>query len=223
MIYCVEDEESIQGMMVYTLNVSGYEAKGIRDGKELWSALEEEEPELILLDLNLPEEDGLSILNKLKDNPSTSAIPVIIASARGTEYDKVIGLDKGADDYLAKPFGMMEMVSRIKAVLRRCAPKKDTHRYVLGDLILDPTSYDVSVNGKSIKLTSKEYDILHLLIANPNVVFSREELFKSIWGQENNYESRTVDVHIGTLRSKLDTCSGYIETVRGVGYRIKEE
>lgn len=223
MIYCVEDEESIQGMMVYTLTASGFEAKGVKDGNELWPLLESEKPELILLDLNLPGEDGISILNKLKANEDTADIPIIIATARDSEYDKVIGLDNGADDYLSKPFGMMEMVSRVKAVLRRCLPREEKKEiFTLGPLSLDDRAHRVQVDGETVKLTAKEYEILRLMLANPNELFSREELLKQIWGFERIEETRTVDVHIGTLRMKLGKCANSIQTVRGVGYRLVE-
>ena len=222
MIYCVEDDESIQGMMVYTLNASGFEAKGIKDGSELWPAIREQIPELILLDLNLPGEDGISILNKLKSNTETCDIPIIIATARDSEYDKVIGLDTGADDYLSKPFGMMEMVSRVKAVLRRCSPREERkHLLSNGIISIDEKAHTVFVNGNVIKLTIKEYELLLLLLSNMNVLFSREDLLKRIWGEDRAAETRTVDVHIGTLRTKLGKEGATaIQTVRGIGYRL---
>lgn len=222
MIYCVEDDDAIRNMVVYTLTASGFEAEGMPSGKELWQKFDAKLPELILLDIMLPEEDGISILKKLKSAPSTENIPVILATAKGTEYDKVIGLDMGADDYLAKPFGMMEMVSRVKAVLRRCAPKPVKTIYSVGSLYLDDNTHTVKVNDEQIKLTLKEYEVLRLLLSQPKKVFSREELLKSIWGIENIGETRTVDVHIATLRTKIGECSSLIETVRGVGYRIEE-
>ncbi len=222
MIYCVEDDESIQGMMVYTLNASGFEAKGIKEGSELWPAIREQIPELILLDLNLPGEDGISILNKLKSNTETCDIPIIIATARDSEYDKVIGLDTGADDYLSKPFGMMEMVSRVKAVLRRCSPREERkHLLSNGIISIDEKAHTVFVNGNVIKLTIKEYELLLLLLSNMNVLFSREDLLKRIWGEDRAAETRTVDVHIGTLRTKLGKEGATaIQTVRGIGYRL---
>lgn len=223
MIYCVEDDASIRGMMVYTLKASGFEAEGIEDGTALSQALSQNKPELILLDLNLPGEDGISILSNLKSNPSTEDIPIIIATARDTEYDKVIGLDNGADDYLAKPFGMMEMVSRVKAVMRRYQPRNQAKGISVGKITLDEIRHTVFVCGHPIKLTSKEYELLRLLIKNPNTLYSREELFKAIWEQDKVEETRTVDVHIGTLRTKIGECSNYIETVRGIGYRLRED
>lgn len=221
MIYCVEDDESIQGMMVYTLVASGFEAKGIKDGENLWPLMNSSLPDLILLDLNLPGEDGISILKKLKANDNYSSIPVIIATARDSEYDKVIGLDNGADDYLSKPFGMMEMVSRVKAVLRRCSPKDEKKDVItMGSLTLDDKAHTVFIDNEIIKLTVKEYEILHLLLENPNVLFSREELLKRVWGFDRVEETRTVDVHIGTLRTKLCKYSSAIQTVRGIGYRL---
>ncbi len=222
MIYCVEDDESIQGMMIYTLTASGFDVKGIKDGDELWPAIEKQIPELILLDLNLPGEDGISILNKLKNNDGTCTIPIIIATARDSEYDKVIGLDTGADDYLSKPFGMMEMVSRVKAVLRRCSPKEEKKQILSNGVIsVDDRAHTVFVNGNVVKLTIKEYEILLLLISNMNVLFSREDLLRRIWGVDRAEETRTVDVHIGTLRTKLGKeGAGTIQTVRGIGYRL---
>lgn len=223
MIYCVEDDKSIQGMMVYSLKASGFEAKGIEDGRALWAALECEVPSLIMLDLNLPGEDGISILKRIRADERFGDIPVIIATARGTEYDKVIGLDDGADDYLCKPFGMMEMISRVKAVLRRCTPKEDSKTsFEIGRLSLDEKAHCAFLDGNLIRLTGREYELLRLFISNPGVLLSRDEIFRTIWGQEKTEESRTVDVHIGTLRTKLGPCSQYIQTVRGIGYRFLE-
>lgn len=223
MIYCVEDEAAIRNMMVYTLSASGYEAEGVDSGKKLWEKLKERKPKLIMLDLNLPEEDGLSVLKALKSNPETDDIPVIIATARGTEYDKVLGLDSGADDYLAKPFGMMEMLSRVKAVLRRCETRSQKKVFNLGPITLNTTNHAVTVSGESIKLTGKEYELLAILMENVEKVFSREELMKAVWGMNNFTETRTVDVHVATLRNKLKDGGRCIETVRGVGYRAHEE
>ncbi len=223
MVYCVEDEAAIRNMMVYTLMASGYEAEGMDCGRALWEKLNSRKPQLIMLDLNLPEEDGLSILKDLKSNPDTESIPVIIATARGTEYDKVVGLDAGADDYLAKPFGMMEMLSRVKAVLRRSEPKMQKKVYYLGPLTLDTSNHNVTVDGEQVKLTVKEYELLALLLQEPGKVFSREELMKAIWGISNIGETRTVDVHVATLRTKIGEAGRYIETVRGIGYRVHEQ
>ncbi len=224
MIYCVEDDRSMQGMVVYSLTSAGLEAKGLDDGVALWQALESETPSLIILDLNLPGEDGLSILRKLREDRDYHDIPVIIATARGSEFDRVLGLDGGADDYLSKPFGMMEMISRVKAVLRRYTPKEETKSvYTEGRITLDDREHSVYLDGKPLKLTLREYELLKILIMNPGVLVSREEMFKTIWGQDINDMSRTVDVHMGALRTKMGACSGYIQTVRGIGYKFVVE
>lgn len=226
MIFCVEDDNGIRNMMLYTLRASGFEAEGYANGEMFFQALSTTRPELVLLDIMLPGEDGLSILSRLRNDVSTADIPVIIASAKGTEYDKVIGLDSGADDYLAKPFGMMEMVSHVKAVLRRTArhalPAPDMPLR-LGDLELDPTRHIVTVSGVRVQLTLKEYDLLRLFMENVGRVFSRDRLLEAVWGSDFLGETRTVDVHIGTLRDKLGLCGSYIETVRGVGYRMEKK
>lgn len=222
MIYCVEDESAIRDLMVYTLKVSGFEAQGFEDGVEFWSAMKAQKPELIILDVMLPGEDGLTILKRLRFSPVTADIPVIMATAKGSEYDKVIGLDGGADDYLAKPFGMMEMVSRIKAVLRRTTPKQ-AKVISYGRITLDESKHTVTVNKMPVALTLKEYEILRLFMENPGQVFTREILLSDIWGVDFAGETRTVDVHIGTLRTKLDKAGDMIETVRGVGYKMEEK
>lgn len=222
MIFCVEDDAGIRELMVYTLNASGFEAQGFTGGGELFDALDENIPELIMLDIMLPGEDGISILKRLRALDRTSHIPIIMATARGTEYDKVIGLDLGADDYMAKPFGMMEMVSRVKAVLRRAAPGKTAVLLKAGELCLDPEGHTVTACGKRLELTLKEYELLKKFMDNPGVVFTRERLLSGIWGTEFVGETRTVDVHIGTLRTKLGPCGEYIKTVRGVGYRMEK-
>jgi len=219
LIFCVEDDNGIRNLMLYTLNASGFEAKGFSDSAEFWDALEKTKPEMILLDIMLPGEDGISILKKLRADIATCDIPVIMASAKGTEYDKVLGLDLGADDYLAKPFGMMEMVSRVKSVLRRTAPKKRT-KLVCGEIELNTETHRVLVSGDEITLTLKEYDLLHLFIKNQGIVFTRDQLLERVWGTDFIGETRTVDVHIGTLRTKLGDYGTLIETVRGVGYRM---
>ena len=219
MIYCVEDDQSIRDLMVYTLNVAGFEAAGFPDGKAFWEAMMEH-PQLIMLDIMLPGEDGLTILKKLKKDPGTAGIPVIMATAKGSEYDTVIGLDLGADDYLCKPFGMMEMVSRIKAVLRRSV-HEDKALLVYKDLEMDMSRHTVKVKGKEITFTLKEYDILKLFMENIGIVLTRERLLEAVWDQSFIGESRTVDVHIGTLRSKLGSSGDMIQTVRGVGYRME--
>ena len=221
MIYCLEDENAIRDLMVYTLKASGFDAVGFDSGKGFWSALKEQLPELILLDIMLPGEDGLSILKKLRSSPVTADIPVIIATARDSEYDKVIGLDSGADNYLAKPFGMMEMVSHIKAVLRRTAPK-GTKKLTCGSITLDGNGHTVSVDGDPVSLTLKEFELLKLFMDNLGSVFTREILLSEIWGRDYLGETRTVDVHIGTLRTKLSKAGDLIQTVRGVGYKMEE-
>ena len=227
MIICVEDDISIRDLMVYALRTSGYEAQGCNDGKELFDVLTScqsagEKPQLIMLDIMLPGDDGLEVLRKLKANPATADIPVIMATAKGTEFDKVIGLDTGADDYLTKPFGMMEMIARVHAVLRRAGQvKKNEETIELGNIIIDAGSHTVMVSGKTVDLTLKEYELLQTFMQNPERVFTRESLLSSIWGIDYTGETRTVDVHIGTLRTKLGDCGKYIETVRGVGYKIR--
>lgn len=222
MIACVEDEDSIREIEIYTLSSAGFDAVGFRDGKTFFQFLEQEKPELILLDVMLPDMDGIEILKRLKKNASTRSIPVVMASARGSEYDKIKGLDFGADDYLAKPFGMMEMVSRIKAVMRRF--KKNDDKDVIGndDIRMLVNQHQVFVHDEEIILTYKEYEILKLLMSNPGIVFSREKLLDEIWGMDYDGETRTVDVHIRTLRTKLKDAGNDIDTVRGVGYRYKE-
>ncbi len=221
MIYCVEDDGAIRDLMIYTLNSAGFRAKGFGDGEGLFDALQTEMPRLILLDIMLPKDDGITILKKLRSTTATAAVPVIMASAKGEEYDKVIGLDLGADDYLAKPFGMMEMVSRVRAVLRRAEPA-DAHKILrAGKLALNAEEHTVFAEGEKIELTLKEYELLRKFMENPGRVFTREQLLQSIWGAEYMGETRTVDVHMGTLRSKLGSCKDYIQTVRGVGYRME--
>lgn len=221
MIYCLEDDNGIRDLIIYTLTVSGFSAKGFYEPKSFWKALSEDLPELILLDIMLPEEDGISILKKLRSNSFSANIPVIMTTAKGTEYDKVIGLDLGADDYLAKPFGMMEMVSRVKAVLRRAEPKTED-RLTVGEIQIDRMRHKVTVGGKEVVLTLKEYELLQLFAKNLGIVFTRDRLLQKIWGTDYIGETRTVDVHIGTLRTKLGKAGNLIETVRGVGYKMEE-
>ena len=220
MIFCVEDDAGIRELMVYTLNASGFEAVGFPDGAALFQALENQKPQLIMLDIMLPGEDGISILKKLRSRNGTERIPVIMATAKGTEYDKVIALDLGADDYLAKPFGMMEMISRVRAVLRRTAPNETQRQLRAGELVMDRARHTVQVAGTEVRLTLKEYELLQLLLESPSRVFSREQLLSAVWGANFLGETRTVDVHIGTLRTKLGSAGALIETVRGVGYRL---
>ena len=196
MIFCVEDDKSIRDLVIYTLTAVGYEAEGFATGEEMFKALEKTSPQLIMLDIMLPDEDGLAILKKLKSDPMTEDIPVIMATAKGTEYDKVVGLDLGADDYLAKPFGMMEMISRVKAVLRRSAPKEKTDLLRMGKLELDEKRHTVSADGTQVQLTLKEYELLRVFMKNPGIVFSRDSLLSIVWGINFIGESRTVDVHI---------------------------
>lgn len=221
MIYCVEDDNAIRDLMLYTLGASGFQAKGFPDSTFFWQAMTEEKPELILLDIMLPGEDGITVLKRLRAASATANIPVIMATAKGSEFDKVIGLDTGADDYLVKPFGMMEMVARIKAVMRRTAPKAD-QVLTCGDIVLDEVRHIVTVAGKQVVLTLKEYELLKLLMENAGQVFTRDILLSRIWGQDYLGETRTVDVHIGTLRTKLAKGGEKIETVRGVGYKMVE-
>ena len=222
MIYCVEDDSSIRELTVYALNASNLPAIGLDCAEALWQQLAKEQPDLILLDIMLPDEDGISILKNLRSAPATADIPVIMATAKGTEFDKVIGLDLGADDYLAKPFGMMEMVSRVKAVLRRVnhAPVSTvlTHK----GISLNESSHQVFVDEKKIELTIKEYQLLRLFLKNPGVAFTRENLLSSVWESEFQGETRTVDVHIASLRTKLGSAGEAIKTVRGVGYRLED-
>ena len=222
MIFCVEDDRSVRDLMVYTLNASGFGAKGMVSGKELFEALASESAELVILDIMLPDEDGISILKKLRSDPVYSDIPVIMATAKGTEYDKVAGLDAGADDYLAKPFGMMEMVSRIKAVLRRCGPGRRQDVLKLSGLVIDPDEHTGSADGEQIQLTLKEYELLKTFMEGAGKAYSREQLLHSVWGTDFTGETRTVDVHIGTLRTKLGKYGDLIKTVRGVGYRMEK-
>lgn len=221
MIFCVEDDRGIRELMTYTLNASGYDALGLKDGKELDEALKNEKPCLITLDIMLPNEDGISILKRLKNDERYRDIPIIMASAKGEEYDKVIGLDLGADDYLAKPFGMMEMVSRIKAVLRRSEVTNKKQELRNGPIYLNNIKHIVIVDGKEIELTLKEYELLLLFMNNIGIVFTREHLLASIWDSNFVGESRTIDVHVGTLRNKLGKYGACIKTLRGVGYKME--
>ncbi len=221
MIYCVEDDRGIRELMTYTLNASGIKAEGFKDGKELDEALKKEKPSLITLDIMLPGEDGISILKRLKNDERYRNIPIIMASAKGEEYDKVVGLDLGADDYLAKPFGMMEMVSRIKAVLRRSDTSSNNKVLKNGPIILSPDEHIVKVDNCEIELTLKEYELLELFMNNIGLVFTRENLLSSVWGSSFVGESRTIDVHIGTLRNKLGESGSCIKTLRGVGYKME--
>ena len=221
MIYCVEDDSSIRDLMVYTLRAAGLSVEGFADGEAFWQAIRQEVPDLVMLDIMLPGEDGFSILKKLRAAPVTAEIPVIMAPAKDTEYDRVIGLDLGADDYLTKPFGMMEMVSRIRAVLRRTSPKAAPPILRQGGITMDEGRHVVEADGTPITLTLKEYDLLRLFLENPGQVFTRGRLLSAVWGADYYGETRTVDVHIGTLRTKLGTAGDILQTVRGVGYKLE--
>ncbi len=221
MIFCVEDDNSIRDLMIYTLNSAGFQAKGFAEGESFFQALQEQKPDLIMLDVMLPGDDGITILKKLKAQSNTAHIPVIMATAKGTEFDKVIGLDTGADDYLTKPFGMMEMIARIKAVLRRSMPKEELNVLLAGKLELNLNEHTVTVSGKRVQLTLKEFEMLRLFMEHIGRVYTRDQLLSKIWGADYIGETRTVDVHIGTLRTKLEDCGDYIQTVRGVGYRME--
>lgn len=220
MIYCVEDERNIRELLVYTLGTTGFEARGLSDGKELKKALKEEVPELILLDIMLPGEDGYRILEKLKQSPETSEIPIIMVTAKEAEYDKVRGLDGGADDYITKPFGMMEFIARVKAVLRRTKKHSQKQEYCFKGLKVHVERHQVFDNERAVELTLKEFELLRYLMENQGLVVSRDQILERIWGYEFAGETRTVDVHIRTLRQKLGESGYLIETVRGVGYRI---
>ena len=219
MIYLVEDDESIRELVIYTLKSQGFEAKGFERPSLYWKELEKEHPSLLLLDVMLPEEDGISILKKLRVRPDTRKLPIIMLTARGSEYDTVIGLDSGADDYIPKPFRMMELISRIRALLRR-SEDHGAEEYQAGNLYVCPARHVVTVDNKKINLTLKEYEVLCLLLKNSGTVLSRTQLLNQVWGYEFDGESRTVDVHIRTLRQKLGTAGDLVETVRGVGYKI---
>ena len=221
MIWCVEDDPGIRELEVYALNSTGLGATGFPDGNSFWAALQQKQPELILLDVMLPGEDGVTLLKRLKADERFRRIPVIMATARGTEYDKVQSLDMGADDYITKPFGMMEMVSRVKAVLRRSAPAQAAALLELDGLTLDPNQHTVTLAGERITLTYKEYELLKLFLSHPGTAFSREQLLHDIWNTDYAVETRTVDMHIRTLRQKLGAWGQRIETVRGVGYRME--
>lgn len=223
MIWCVDDDNTIRDIEVYTLTQTGFKAKGFADGISMLEALKNEKPELIVLDIMLPGRDGVDVLKEIRSNPETRKIPVIMATAKGTEMDKIQGLDTGADDYLVKPFGVMEMVSRIKAILRRCEPDKKDEILSVAEIKLSDKEHLVTVNGEKVVLTFKEFEILKLFMSNPGIVFSRDKLLSEVWGVDYLGESRTVDMHIKTLRQKLGAAGSCIETVIGVGYRMGGE
>ena len=221
MIWCVDDDNTIRDIEVYTLTQTGFDAKGFADGISMLEALKTEKPELIVLDIMLPGKDGVEVLKEIRQSPETRKIPVIMATAKGTEMDKIQGLDTGADDYLVKPFGVMEMVSRIKAVLRRCDPDDKEEVLSIGEITLSDKEHLVTVNGEKVVLTFKEFEILKLFMSNPGIVFSRDKLLSEVWGVDYLGESRTVDMHIKTLRHKLGDAGSRIETVIGVGYKME--
>ena len=223
MIWCVEDDASIRDIEIYALTSTGFEAKGFEDGDSFWHALQSEKPELVVLDVMLPGKDGVTLLKMMKENEDFRDIPVIMATAKSTEYDKIQSLDLGADDYLVKPFGIMEMVSRVKAVLRRCKPVKKSKQLKLEGLVLNPDEHTVTIDGERVILTYKEYELLHLFLSQPGIAFTREQLLASVWNTEYLGETRTVDMHIRTLRQKLGSYGHIIETVRNVGYRLESK
>lgn len=223
MIYILEDDASIRKLVVYTLNSQGMEAEGFERPSQFWRALREKKPDLLLLDIMLPEEDGLQVLKRLRGDPATRKMPVLMLTAKSTEYDKVMGLDQGADDYIAKPFGMMELMARIRAALRHAAPEDEKGVYQLGELYVDTVRHIVRTGDGEVSLTLKEFQLLSLLLERQGTVFTRDQLLNTIWGYEFDGASRTVDVHIRTLRQKLGECGSCIETVRGVGYKISGE
>ena len=221
MIWCVEDDASIRDIEIYALKSAGYQAAGYEDGTSFWEAVQKENPELVVLDVMLPGVDGITLLRRMREDPALKEIPVILATARGAEIDKIQGLDLGADYYLAKPFGVMELVSCVRAVLRRCAPKKEEKVLKLGGLALDQEKHTVTADGREIVLTYKEFELLHLFLANPGIAFTRDQLFSKVWGETYFGESRTIDTHILTLRQKLGPYGDCIKTVRNVGYRLE--
>ena len=221
MIYLLEDDDSIRELVIYTLNSQGMEARGFARPSAFWEAMGEQTPSLALLDVMLPEEDGISVLKKLRASAHTARLPIIMLTAKGTEYDKVLGLDAGADDYVTKPFGMMELLSRIRALLRRT--ERNDALYRCGQLTVDPASHTVLVGDREVALTQKEFEVLYLLLKNKGQVLSRERLIEDVWGYAFTGESRTVDVHVRTLRQKLGEAGACIETVRGYGYKIGRE
>lgn len=220
MIYLLEDDDSIRKLVVYALQSQGYEALGFELPSAFWNAVAKRVPDLVLLDVMLPDEDGLTVLRKLRSAFATKAVPVIMVTAQNTEFDRVRGLDAGADDFISKPFGMMELVARVRAVLRRSEPSAAVREYRIGSLYLCPQRHQVQVDGKDIMLTYKEFSLLELLAENSGAVLTRDILMERIWGMETDRENRTLDVHIRTLRAKLGEAGSCIETVRGIGYKI---
>ena len=219
MIWCVEDDGSIRDIEIYALNSAGFKTRGFEDGASFWEALKKEKPELIVLDVMLPGMDGIEILTKMKESAELNNIPVIMATAKGQEYDRIIGLDMGADDYIVKPFSMMEMVSRVKAVLRRTQPQQVSKLLKVGGLVVNLDEHTVIVDGNRVQLTYKEFELLHIFLSHPGMVYTREQIFVQVWKMDYMGDSRTLDSHIRTLRQKLDGYGKMIETVRNVGYR----
>jgi two-component system alkaline phosphatase synthesis response regulator PhoP len=225
LIYLVEDDDSIRELVLYTLRHSDFQAQGFSNGKDFFDGMGRQTPALIILDIMLPGEDGLALLKKLRSRESTKSLPVMMLTARGAEYDKVLGLDSGADDYMAKPAGMMELTARVRSLLRRAAQADgggDRDEYALGDLKVNIPRHTVTVGGEEITLTLKEFDLLAYLLSNPGVVLSRERILQAVWDHAQALETRTVDTHILTLRTKLKSCGSLIHTVRGLGYKIEE-
>ena len=222
MIYYAEDDESIRELVLYSLRGAGYEALGFADGRALLSAVAERVPQLVLLDIMLPETDGMEVLRRLRKLPATRRVPVIMITARGSEYDRVKGLDEGTDDYIVKPFGIMELISRVKALLRRTYERSGDVISV-GPVEINVRKHSVTSCSEIVTLTLKEYELLYLLMKNPDTVYTRDMLLSSVWGYDFDGETRTVDVHIRTLRSKLKEGGRIIETVRGVGYRASDD
>ena len=222
MIFCVDDDNAIRDIEVYTLNSTGFEARGFEDGQSLLKALEEELPRLIILDIMMPGEDGISVLKKIRSDERTKSVPVIMATAKGMEYDRITGLDTGADDYIVKPFGVMEMVSRVKAVLRRCEKPDDRKTLSAAGITMYTEERKVTCDGEDVKLTYKEYELLHLFLSNRSIVFTRDQILTKVWGIDYFGETRTVDMHIKTLRQKLGKYGSLIKTVINVGYRLEE-
>ena len=222
MIWCVEDDASIRDIEVYTLTSTGFEARGFDDGVSFWSALQTQKPDLVVLDVMLPGVDGIELLQRMKASAELRTIPVVMATAKGAEYDRIRGLDLGADYYLVKPFGVMELVSCVKAVLRRCEPRQAEKLLRSGGLVMNLDQHKVTVDGKPAALTYKEFELLRLFLQNPGIAFTRDQLFDKVWGQDFYGETRTIDTHILTLRQKLGPYGGMIQTVRNVGYRLEE-
>ena len=223
MIYLVEDDDSIRELVLYTLHTTGFEAEGFRNAADFWQALEKELPQLVLLDIMLPDEDGLHILKRLRAGAETADLPVMMLTAKSSEYDRVVGLDSGADDFISKPFGMMELVARVRAVLRRTESREENNDYQIGALFVSPKRHVVKVDGEEVSLTNKEFELLCLLLEHQGMAMTRDAIMDGVWGQEFSRENRTLDVHVRTLRTKLGPAGHYIETVRGVGYKMGGE